>query len=353
MALTQEQIEQVIDYANQQILTLVENSNVDIENDKEVQHLYIMLNRLYKQLNTTLASQLPTAIYSNYLKGLQLAESTLKQAGAAALVTSNKAFKMLAEAPLHKEAISNIVSDTLDDLTAAFRTAERYGFKELDTALNIVRQELANGLISGMTTKQITKRVGQTFGNKGMTAFVTKDGKHLPLDFYAKTVTRTKMQTAQNHGHLNRYKERNVKYVYVTGNIPTCAHCASYRNIVFATERGTEFPYVNLYTTFPLHPNCKCNFRPWLMKFKSKEDIDREKDKAKSFNPGDDQRSKAEAKKYDAQQKAKQKARKQRLTYNKMKAQLGSDGPKSLREFKTASRRQYLEWVAKMKRMYS
>lgn len=43
-----------------------------------------------------------------------------------------------------------------------------------------------------MTTKQITQRVGEKFGKRGMAAFVTKDGKHLPVDFYAKTVTRTK-----------------------------------------------------------------------------------------------------------------------------------------------------------------
>lgn len=353
MALSEQQIEQLIDYANDQVRTLVANYNVEtFENDKDLQRMYIAISNMYDELNVALSDVLPPAIYESYISGVKKAEQLLEVAGLGAVSLGSKGVQDLIKAPLHLEAISTVLSDTLDDLAAAVRTAKRYSVRELDRAFKEVQQELANGMITGFTTEQMIKRVGEKFGDKGMTSFVTIDGKHLPLDFYAKTVTRTKMQTAYNHGHLNRYKERDVKHVLVTGNIPTCAECSVYRGIVFATERGDKFPYINLHKTFPVHPNCRCNFRPWIKKFKSDDEIQNELEKAKNFDPEKDTRPKSEAKKYDANQRAKQQARQKRLTFNKMQARLGKDGPQSFKEFKNASKREYHNWVAQMKNMY-
>lgn len=353
MALSEQQLEKLIDYANDQVRTLVADYNVEtFENDKDLQRMYLAISNMYEELNVTLSDVLPPAIYESYISGVTKAEQLLEVAGLGAIALGSKGVQDLVKAPVHLEAISAIISDTLDDLAAAVRTAEKYSIRELDKAFKEVQQELANGMIAGFTTKQMTKRVGEKFGNIGMTSFVTSDGKHLPLDFYAKTVTRTKMQTAYNHGHLNRYKERDVKHVVVSGNIPTCAECSVYRGIVFATERGDDFPYINLHKTFPAHPNCRCNFRPWIKKFKSDEDVGNALAKAKDFDPERDTRSKSEARKYDANQRAKQQARQKRLTFNKMQARLGKDGPQSFKEFKNASKREYHNWVAQMKNMY-
>ena len=56
-------------------------------------------------------------------------------------------------APLHVEAISNIISDTLSDLKAAYRTANNYSIKHVQNAIDDVKQEIANGMIVGMTDK--------------------------------------------------------------------------------------------------------------------------------------------------------------------------------------------------------
>lgn len=353
MALSEQQIGAIIDYANERVRELVNNYDTHVfEDDKDLQRLFIAISNLYDELNVTMADVLPRAIYQSYIKGVTKAEQLLEVAGMGGVSLGSKGVANLVKAPLHVEAINNVLSDTLADLSAAIRTAKMYGINELDKAHNEVRRELADGLIAGFTTDQITKRVAEKFSERGMTSFITVDNKHLPLDFYAKTVTRTKLQTAENHGHLNRYNERNVKHVLVTGNIPTCGECAAYRGIVFATERGDKFPYINLYKTFPVHPNCRCNFRPWIKKFKSDEEIDQALETAKHFDTEKETRSKAEAKKYDANQKAKAAARQKRLTFNKMQAKLGKDGPQSFKEFKNASKRQYHDWVVKMKNMY-
>lgn len=346
MALTQEQLDAIVRYATEQITQVIEETN--IYDEKNTQRMYLAIQQIYDELGAVSTEQIPEMLQSAYVDGLQHAIEQLGRLGIGMLM-SNETIGDITQAPLHVEAISNIISDTLSDLKAAYRTANNYSIKHVQNAIDDVKQEIANGMIVGMTDKQIAQRVGNKFSEKGMTAFVTKDGKHLPLDFYANTVVKTKIQTATNHAHLNRYADLEVGYVTVTGNVPTCHECARYRDIVFSTKPGDpDFPYINLFTTFPKHPHCSCNFKPYIKKFKSDEQLQKDKDRAKQFDPNKDPRTKNEKKRYDAEQKAKQKARQKRLAFNRMQAKLGKDGPQSFNEFKKASKWQYHKWVAQM-----
>lgn len=348
--LTPTQVENLIRFLVNEIVKLIEGTNIELDANK--QRLLLGIDELFNDLDIGLAEHIPETLLKRYIEGIQQAENDLEGFGMSVGKDVDTDANRLVRAPQHKEAITNIVTDTMTDLAAATRTAKVYANKNVDKAISDVKNELATGMISGMDTKSISKRVAQKFADQNMTAFVTVDNKHLPLDFYAKTVTRTKMRTATNHGTLNRYKDRKVKHVYVAGNIPTCAECARYRGIVFATERGDTFPYINLYTTFPLHPNCECNFRPWIIKFKSKQEIDQAKDKAKTFNPDVDPRTKKERDKYKDEQKRRQLARRKQMSYNKMKSRLGKEGPQSYAEYTNAfnnNKPLYHTWVAKMK----
>lgn len=346
MALTQEQLDAIVRYATEQITQVIEETN--IYDEKNTQRMYLAIQQIYDELGAVSTEQIPEMLQSAYVDGLQHAIEQLGRLGIGMLM-SNETIGDITQAPLHVEAISNIISDTLSDLKAAYRTANNYSIKHVQNAIDDVKQEIANGMIVGMTDKQIAQRVGNKFSEKGMTAFVTKDGKHLPLDFYANTVVKTKIQTATNHAHLNRYADLEVGYVTVTGNVPTCHECARYRDIVFSTKPGDpDFPYINLFTTFPKHPHCSCNFKPYIKKFKSDEQLQKDKDRAKQFDPSKDPRTENEKKRYDAEQKAKQKARRKRLAFNRMQTKLGKDGPQSFNEFKKASKWQYHKWVAQM-----
>ncbi|MFV5767205.1 phage minor capsid protein [Mammaliicoccus sciuri] len=348
--LTPTQVENLIRFLVNEIVKLIEGTNIELDANK--QRLLLGIDELFNDLDIGLAEHIPETLLKRYIEGIQQAENDLEGFGMSVGKDVDTDANRLVRAPQHKEAITNIVTDTMTDLAAATRTAKVYANKNVDKAISDVKNELATGMISGMDTKSISKRVAQKFADQNMTAFVTVDNKHLPLDFYAKTVTRTKMRTATNHGTLNRYKDRKVKHVYVAGNIPTCAECARYRGIVFATERDDTFPYINLYTTFPLHPNCECNFRPWIMKFKSKQEIDQAKDKAKTFNPDVDPRTQKERDKYKDEQKRRQLARRKQMSYNKMKSRLGKEGPQSYAEYTNAfnnNKPLYHTWVAKMK----
>ncbi|WP_419791587.1 phage minor capsid protein [Staphylococcus chromogenes] len=349
--MTPEQFRQLIRFLLKEIEIVLEHA--DIEKDKDVQRMYQGIDNVFEQIGINVSDILPVDLYEEYLNGLKNATKELGAAGVAITNATEEVNKAIS-APVHVDALSAIVSDTMLDLNAAIRTAKIYAHKNLDETLTEVKDEIAKGILQGKSTQKISKRVAEKFAEKKMTAFVTKDGKHLPLDFYAETVVRTKKQTANNHAHLNRYDEKGVKHVTVTGAIPTCATCARYRGIVFSTQRGDKFPYLNLYTTFPLHPNCKCNFRPFVMKFKRPEEIDKELSKAKQFNPDKDPRSAEEKKRYDDVQKAQAKARRKSLSYEKMKRKLGSKGPQTYNEYLNVQKNNkqlYYNWVAMTKKL--
>ncbi|EHS7224099.1 TPA: hypothetical protein I1891_001921 [Staphylococcus pseudintermedius] len=347
--MTPEQIKILIRYLLQKIDIYIKQT--DITDEQQIKKLYKRVDTLFKELDAGLSNTIPKELYNDYLQGLSDAQKLLIQESVIAAATKFNP-KQVINSAIHVTSLTNIVTDTMLDLTAAVRTAKVNANKNIKKVLYDVNKEINNGLLVGMPNKEVSKRVANKFADEKLTAFVTKDGKHLPLDFYAETVTRTKKQTAYNHSHLNRYKEHNVKHVYVTGNIPTCETCARYRGKVFATERGDKFPYINLYKTFPLHPNCRCNFRPFILKFKNKSEIDMHLKKSKTFNVDDDPRTKEEKEKYDNIQKAQAKARRQALSYNKMQRRLGKNGPESLNEYikvKNTDKVKYYDWVAKMK----
>lgn len=350
MALTPEQVKKISQFLKNQVKELV--SGVNIESEKDTQRMYMAIEKLFDDLGSSVQKEVPKTIYEQYAKGLSNAQQQLVDTG---LITSAGNFNVqnaIAQQFVHTDAITSIVTDTMQDLASAFRTAKQYSKKNVDVAVKDVQDEMTKGLMVGMTNKQMSQRVAKKFGEQGMTSFVTVDGKHLPLDFYAETVVRTKTQTAYNHSHLNRYIEDDIKHVYVTGNIPTCGECVRYRGHVFATERGDQFPYINLYTTFPKHPNCQCNFRPYIIDFKSDEEIKKDLEHSKTFDESTDNRTQAEKDRYNTDQKAKAKARRNSLSYNKMRNRLGSDGPQTFKEYlqvKTNDKPKYNEWIALMK----
>ncbi|MCQ9290695.1 ADP-ribosyltransferase domain-containing protein [Staphylococcus hyicus] len=344
--MTPEQLRQLIRFLLKEIEIVIEQG--DVQKDKDVQRMYQGIDNVFEQIGINVSDILPIDLYEQYLNGLKSATEQLGAAGVAIKNAANEVNKAIS-APVHVDALSAVVSDTMLDMSAAIRTAKKYAYKNLDDTLTEVKDEIAKGILQGKATPKISKRVAEKFAEKKMTAFVTKDGKHLPLDFYAETVVRTKKQTAYNHAHLNRYEEKGIKHVVVTGAVPTCATCARYRGIVFATKRGDKFPYINLYTTFPLHPNCKCNFRPYVMKFKSPGEIEKALKVAKAFGKDEDPRSVKEKKKYDDIQKAQAKARRMSISYEKMKRKLKDKGPQTYREYLKArnhDKEQYNKWVS-------
>ena len=330
----QTQLLEVIKSLKHEILDLLINQNM--ADDQAAQQTLSIINNTFSRLNLEVEDVIPEETLIAYFGGVDEATKALNAAGVnpvgglAASISSGRKVASAFRNHVHLEAIAEITDNTMMDLKAAIRTAKRNTEVSIETALSSVKSDLKKGVIHGDARKVTTQRVAESFAKEGMTAFITVDGKKLPIDFYSEVVTRTNLKKANTDGALNRYIENGIKYVTVSGGTPTCHQCQSYRDIVFSlVDDGGDFPYLPP-NTFPLHPNCNCSLRPYVIEYKTESEIEAAKKKASNFDPDKDTRSDSQKKAYADRQALNRKRNQEKKEFANYKAVLGDDAPKTL-----------------------
>lgn len=336
------QLLEVIKSLKHEILDLLINQNM--ADDQIAQQTLSIINNTFSRLNLEIEDVIPEETLIAYFGGVDEATKALSVAGVkpvnglAASISSSGKVASAFRNHVHLEAIAEITDNTMLDLKAAIRTVKWNTEISIETALKSVKSDLKRGIIHGNTRKVTTQRVAESFAKEGMTAFITVDGKKLPLDFYSEVVTRTNLKKANIDGALNRYKENGIQYMTVSGGMPTCHQCAAYRDIVFSLiDDGGSFPYLPP-NTFPLHPNCNCSLRPYVIEYKTQDEIDDAKKKASNFDPNKDTRSKSQKEAYDKKQRFNRQANVEKKQFMEWNATLGAENYKTLGAFRRAKR---------------
>ncbi|POD46279.1 hypothetical protein BKM15_25905 [Pseudomonas syringae pv. syringae] len=371
-------ISKVID----EIVLSVANTD-DLLNDKKKAALIQSIMEALDRIGLSITQNMPDIINNSYSEGMSEATAALQEvvtasqqitsaltvveAGAVAQ-TSELILKAIESKPtkvqkrIHLEAVSNIVDDSLLDLGAAVRTARNNASVTINDTLEAVKSDLVKGLLVGDTNKVITKRVAESFVKDGLTSFVTKPDKNgksrkLPLDFYARTVVNTKIRQAHTNGASNRYQEAGVGLVQISTSQNTCAECARYEGKVISLtgeHEGFKSDGDGIVRLPPYHPNCRHNTYPYVLEFKTPEEIQQEKDKWRSFKTDKDTRSKKQKQEYEKEQSIRRKANEEKKQFARYKMALGQDAPKTLGAFRRMKRSnsvKYQELQAEYKRI--
>lgn len=332
--MNQKQLLEIIGAMKHEILDLLQNTN--LTNDSAAQRVLKTIDNMFNRLGIAVEDVIPEESLKAYFKGVDEATKALSSVGInpiggiSASISSSGQVSAAFNTHVHLNAIVEITDDTMLDLKAAIRTAKRNARSSIETTLKSVKNDLQSGIIHGDARKVITQRVAESFAQDGMTSFVTIDGKKLPLDFYSQVVTRTNLKKANIDGALSRYIENGIQYVTVSGGTPTCHQCFQYRDIVFSlVDDGSGFPYLPP-NTFPLHPNCNCSIRPYVIEYKTESEIRAAKQKAAEFDPNKDTRSESQKKAYADKQDLNRKRNQEKKDYAQMKATLGDEAPKTL-----------------------
>lgn len=303
-------------------------------------------NRM-SQLGVDVEAVFGPEIAKAYSQGMDDADSFLEQQGKDAKVTGvNK--------QVHLAGVEAVINNGMEDMNASFRTALIMGIADIDAILESVNEDIAKGMILGDPSDYVARQVEQTFARNGMTAFITSDGKALPLDFYAQTVTRTKYRVSHTEGAINRYKENGVYHVKINEHHPTCDKCAKYQGMVVALDpdHAEGFPVAGVDVPLPpYHPNCQHTVRPFVMDYHSDNDIKNERRKWNQFDPDNDPRTEAQKNLYKAEQDIRRKARTEQKNYELMKATLpAEDVPKTIGAYRRMKRKNDESWKALQKK---
>ncbi|MED4234415.1 phage minor capsid protein [Priestia megaterium] len=339
----------------QQILNKIGSAS-NLSEDKNAQALISAILKALDGLGIKASEVMPKELEKAYYLAVDEASASLEKAGAktdgAYAMTKRGFIAKGFQRKIHIAAVKKIVSDTLTDLKAAIRTAKKSTRTTINKVLKKVKKEIADGLILGNHNRVVRKRLAKAFQEEGLTAFLTapdKKGKRrrLRVDKYAGTVVRTKMREANTQGAANRYIESGVTLVKVSQHAPTCHVCAGFQGMVISltgdnpgfksiNDGGVQLP--------PFHPNCRHTIIPFVIAYKTKEEIQKEKDKWKTWKPKEDIRSTSQQRAYKKEQDIRRKAHEELKMYERYKAVLGSDAPKTIGAFRRMKRANSPSW---------
>ena len=282
----------------------------DLFDDKTRGRIMASCINLLEQLGEEISNYITPEIVEAYQAGWELGGSLLAESGLEGIQGNLVSL-------VHANAVQSIALEAIDDMQAAIRTAIMSLISINDT-LQAVHDQIGEGLIKGRTTRDMTKAIQREFAEVGLTSFVTIDNRRLPLDFYAMTVTRTKVRKAQVKGSLNRYIENDLDLVRINKRAYTCKVCGEREGLVVSIAGNTPG-----YPTFddiggepPFHPNCKHYIIPV-----TESDLY----PPKPFT-GVDKRTEASKETYETEQKIRVKANQEKKLYMKMKAEAEAAG---------------------------
>lgn len=304
----------------------------------------LRIQTIIEQFGLVLEEVVPPLILKDYFEGVDAGTVAMLGAGAAVAPTLALTSQGLISKPfqklVHIEAVEALIDAGMGDLRAAIRTAQMSASTTILETLDQVQSDIAKGFIVGDARKTTQKRVMKSFQEKGLTSFITSDGKRLPLNFYSMTVVRTKRVTASIEGSNRRYLDAGHDLVMINGNSDCCKECAKYQGMVISLNGKTEgYPVLGGDIKLPpYHPNCRCAHTVFMPRYLSAEEVAAAKKRNSQFSPDKDRRTAREKAAYELEQKKRQIANQENKLYARMSAMNVEGLPKTIGAFRTIKR---------------
>lgn len=302
------------------------------------------------------------------------------------LKKSSKAFVEQLVKENYKTGLQSLIDDLIKDDTAprlfnmfsGLNTSQielitQNANIDLNKAINIVGRRVqdavreagveatAEKLTTGQTVREMQKNLEKKLEQQNLTAVEYANGTKMPIEKYAETVARSTTAETQNKAKVIQGQDWGYDLVRFTEHSPTCEVCSMYQGRVYALTKeaangkykgskgqALHFPYlydtalISGYST--IHPNCR--HRLSVLPAGAYTAAEMEEFSRKSMQPFEDMRSDKERKAYAQEQAVKRNRNESRKQYEKIKAALPNDAPKTFAAFvkmKSAKSERYQE----------
>lgn len=305
-----------------------------------------LLQQVQKELNRLKANSAKTVdelVIENYQNSLNELIEDLKKIGAPIDMDITPA--QLAMSKLNTRQIELIARNATGDFNKAINIIGR---RTQDMIRTVTLEATAQKLSTGQTVKQMQKSLTEIFKAQNVFSVPYKNGASMPIKKYAEMTARSTTAETQNKAQTTQGIDWGYDLVRMTDHSPTCPICAMYQGRVYAITReaangkykapdGTPLYFPYLYDTAfvkgyeTIHPNCRHRISIFPARAYKKEEL--LKFSQKSTAPFEDTRTDAERKAYAEQQAEKRRRNENRKQYERIKAVLPNDAPKSFAEF--------------------
>lgn len=304
-----------------------------------------------KKLKKSSKALVEQLIKENYKTGLQSLIDDLLQDN-----TAPRLFNMFSE--LNISQIELITQNANIDLNKSINIVGR---RMQDAVREAGIEATAEKLTTGQTIREMQKNLEKKLEQQNLTAVEYANGTKMPIEKYAETVARSTTAETQNKAKVIQGQDWGYDLVRFTEHSPTCEVCSMYQGRVYALtkeaangkykgSKGQELHFPYLYDTAlisgysTIHPNCR--HRLSILPAGAYTAAEMEDFSRKSMQPFEDMRSDKERKAYAQEQAVKRKRNESRKQYEKIKAALPNDAPKTFAAFvkmKSAKSERYKE----------
>lgn len=305
------------------------------------------LEKQLKRMERQSAYYVESVIPAEYQKGLDEVYGYFKRNN---LMMSPPA----AFAQLHGDMIYMVAREMQyqigQGLEQAGRQVIRYVEDARDDALRTAGLEATGEkLASGSTVRQMQQNLVNKLQSQGFMTVQYGSGKRayqVSLDAYAAMVARSTTREAGNLARETQLTANGYDLVRMTSHYPTCEICAQFQGRVYSIS-GNDKRFPPLSRAFSsgyrnIHPNCRHSVHPYVESLQSNEDLTA--DIARSNRPFEDNRPDAERALYNKQQAQNRQIRQDRYQYERYRARLGDDAPKTFSAFRRLKKAGGEEW---------
>ena len=304
-----------------------------------------------KKLKKSSKALVEQLVKENYKTGLQsLIDDLIKDD------TAPRLFNMFSG--LNTSQIELITQNANIDLNKSINIVGR---RMQDAVREASIEATAEKLTTGQTIREMQKNLQDKLKQQNLTAVEYANGTKMPIEKYAETVARSTTAETQNKAKVIQGQDWGYDLVRFTEHSPTCEVCSMYQGRVYALTKeaangkykgskgqALHFPYlydtalISGYST--IHPNCR--HRLSVLPAGAYTAAEMEEFSRKSMQPFEDMRSDKERKAYAQEQAVKRNRNESRKQYEKIKAALPNDAPKTFAAFvkmKSAKSERYKE----------
>lgn len=258
-------------------------------------------------------------------------------------------------AQIHNDAIYSLAREMQYHIGQGLEQAGRQVLRYLDDSMDNTLRKIgleatAEKTATGSTVQDMQKSMIDKLQQEGFMTVQYGSGKNayqVGLDSYAQMVSRSTTREAGNLARENQLIKNGYDLVEMTVHYPTCEKCSQFQGRVYSLSgKDKRFPAL-MQTAFKsgyrnIHPNCRHSIVPYIEEMHT--DKENQQAVAEGGKPFEDKRSDAEKGLYSKQQADNRQIRQDRYQYERYKAKLGADAPRSFHAFRKIKKADSKAW---------
>lgn len=330
LSANEKKLVEIYKQAQKNLISVFLDNNSNIFTIRSKKAMLDKVNKELARLNKVSVRSIEEQLKMDYMRGMWRAEKSIaewfeqeEKAG-----RNPYAFSVEEMTVINTNAIKALV----DDYTIRLQVANK---ALSDSMVDVIK----NKIITGQTIKQSQSEIAKLiYEVQDGAKSIVINGRKYNVENYAKTVARSATREATNTASKNTSKFVGSNLLKMSTHNPTCEVCGPLQGRVYSVD-GNHPIYPPIKSAWGhegyanIHPNCRHVFSPYIEALKSDEEL--EKIRKFSNRPIDqDSRSKRSIEMYNKDQKAKAERWRDRKQYERYKAILGGDMPKTFSGFR-------------------